>query len=665
MFNRLVRFFSLVLCLSIFYSMFSFSASMAEDISSGICGDNVFWTLDEDGVLLISGSGPMYDYTWRVIGFNIDMATVEIDMPSYSNNKINKIIIEDGVTSIGNRSFCSLEFTEISIPESVTTIGEEAFGSFTLYSIYLPEDINISGCPFLTSITIPDSVISIGKRAFAGCNNLSEIVFGKHIDYIGQEAFDDTAWYNEYPDGIVYAGSCLYKYKNSMPNNTELVIKDGTTCISDYAFYNYENLVSVIIPKSVIKIGENAFENCTKLININMLGQNLESIGSNAFKNCKKLNSLTIPDSVTSIGSNAFENCTNLSTIILSKNLSSINSYLFNKCESMISIIIPSNVSSIGEYAFNGCKNLTTITIPTSVVEIGSYAFNRCSKLENVYFLGSLLQWDRLNTSLSKDVVHCAYIGSGTCGENLNWYLDNNGLLVINGFGEMTSVPWANYKGFIKRVTFADGMTSIADFAFSNCTFEENIIFPNELSFIGASAFLGSKGITKIELSKNAVLIGCAAFYNCVDLEEIILNDGIVNLQENTFFGCSNLKNVTFPKSLNFLADNAFQYCIAITDVYYHGTEEEWESIVFGEGNQYIQNANVHFGVYYFKTGDVDNDGSITASDARLALGRAVDLETFPVGSAEYTACDVDNDGSITASDARLILRAAVGLETL
>ena len=137
--------------------------STASIIDSGECGaegDNVTYTLDSNGVLTISGEGKMDDFDsepWILHCL-----------------KINKAIIEDGVTNIEYRAFGGCELlTEVIIPDSVTSICENAF----------------LGCKSLTKITIPNSVTSIGAGTFYGCESLTEIIIPDSVKSIGEGAF--------------------------------------------------------------------------------------------------------------------------------------------------------------------------------------------------------------------------------------------------------------------------------------------------------------------------------------------------------------------------------------------------------------------------------------------------------------------------------------------
>lgn len=177
---------SLMLIISAFTALpVTASAATAESAAgakSGKTGDCT-WSLDDNGTLTISGNGAMKDY----------YSTESLPW----GNTIEKVIIKNGVTAIGNYTF--------------------------------------DGCYKLTSVSIPDSVTSIGGDAFSG-----------------------TSWYFNQPDGLVYAGKVAYKYKGDMPDGTSVTIKDGTKGISDGALSYYEEMTSITIPDSVTWIGEQA-----------------------------------------------------------------------------------------------------------------------------------------------------------------------------------------------------------------------------------------------------------------------------------------------------------------------------------------------------------------------------------------------------------------------
>ena len=218
------------------------SGSAISSNHSGTFGDNLEWTFS-GGTLTISGEGAMDDYEY-------DYSTVP-----WSGLDINEIVVEDGVTSIGDCAFCDCNSLEsVTIPDSVTSIGEFAF----------------SECTSLTSVAIPDSVTSIGKWAFEDCTSLTSVAI---------------------PDSVTSIGYCAFEH-----------------CTS---------LTSVAIPDSVTSIGDGAFSDCTSLTSV-AIPDSVTSIGRYAFNLCTSLTSVAIPDSVTSIGKNAFYDCNSLADVYYS-----------------------------------------------------------------------------------------------------------------------------------------------------------------------------------------------------------------------------------------------------------------------------------------------------------------------------------------------------------
>ena len=201
---------------------------------------------------------------------------------------------------------------------------------------------------------------------FDGCKGLSSIVIPDNVKTIGSFALRGTDWYESQPDGLVYLGNVLYGYKGEMPEETSVIIKNGTIGIGGSAFTNCQNLVSISIPESVTNIGGGGDD----------LG--MADISSGPFSGCIGITSISIPKSVTDIGYRAFYGCSNLTSINIPNGVKSIKRYAFYKCSSLSSITIPISVNSIESLAFYGCSGLTSIVFPNSVESLGYAAFSGC-----------------------------------------------------------------------------------------------------------------------------------------------------------------------------------------------------------------------------------------------------------------------------------------------
>ena len=229
---------------------------------------DVEWTLSEDGTLTISG-GEMEDYN------DIQKPAPWFVYIYPHRDKIKNIVIEEGVTNIGNYAFDGLCYViSVTIPNSVTSIGHYAFAS----------------CTNLTSVTIPNSVTTIGNSSFSGCMALTSITIPNSVTSIGETAFHCT--------GL-----------------TSMTIPNSVTSIGLGAFASCTSLTSVTIPNSVTTIEYDTFVNCPSLTSIS-IPSSVTYIEHGAFANCPGLTSVTIPSSMTNMEYKVFAGCSSLTTLI-------------------------------------------------------------------------------------------------------------------------------------------------------------------------------------------------------------------------------------------------------------------------------------------------------------------------------------------------------------
>ncbi len=229
-------------------------------VASGTCGDSLTWTLDEEGTLTISGTGPMND------GYASPWITYRY--------QIRTAVLESGVTTVGNYAFMSCtELTSVSLPEGLTSIGDDAF----------------KGCSSLVSINFPESLTSIGFYAFEECWKLSSIKLLSNDIVFGTSPFYKC-------DSLKTAGPLGGGYDYEFCWTEE---------IPAHAFQHCMGLRSVVIPDTVTAIGDYAFWEASEMTDVN-LPAGLTTVGHGAFACCNGLTQLTIPASVTSLGGEAF-----------------------------------------------------------------------------------------------------------------------------------------------------------------------------------------------------------------------------------------------------------------------------------------------------------------------------------------------------------------------
>ena len=324
-------------------------------VDGGYCGkgndwEKLIWTLDDTGTLTISGSGAMKNYS-----------ATSSRAPWYSKrNSIQTVVMESGVTAIGNGAFSDCSgLTSVSIPSSVTSIGEWAFYS----------------CGSLTSVSIPNSVTFIGYAAFSSCNCLTSVSIPGSVTSIGGWAFSSCS---------SLASAC---------------IASGITYIGDGTFQDCSSLTSVSIPNSITSIRGGTFERCSSLTSVS-IPSGVTSIGLDAFEGCSSLTSVSIPSSVSSIEFEAFKNCSNLKDV-----------YYGGSEEQWGKI----RISSFNENLTNAAMHYNAVGgIPVPAVSIpgGKYCVRVVDGESGAPLVGATVVWN--STSATTGTDGCAYFSRFT-----------------------------------------------------------------------------------------------------------------------------------------------------------------------------------------------------------------------------------------------------------
>lgn len=574
------------------------------------CGENLTWEF-ADGILTISGTGDMYDYS-------------EDYLAPWNEHclEITNVTISGGVTSIGSYAFCYCSVKSITLPFGLKHIGISAF-------FY---------CPNIQQIKIPDSVEYIDPYAFSCCKGLHTVQLPASLTLISEELFAEC------------------------DNLRNLSIPDTVTEIGANAFSKCMEFSLTGLPSSIKSIGAAAFANCGNIESLALPGT-LESIGEAAFNGTaiNKANFDGTPERWTAIGGDAcciaqdkidflehtcdfsgwkydehkhWQQCTScgktqsegahtgigdacsvcgaaLSAALDSGSIgdglswslsrsgvltisgsgkmpdfsSVANAAPWDKQKDKIqSAVIESGVQSISGGAFSGCTALEKVSISDTVAQIDLNAFGGCTSLaafEVAEGNKAFLSVGGVLFSAGKKLLRCPV------GKAADYTVPSGTVAIAGGaFKDCAK---------LESLVIPDSVTAIGESAFENCAALKRITLPKNITKLEASCFSGCAALAEIALPDSVKALGEKVFSGCAALKSVKIPAEVTVIPTEAFFGCSSLESITIPKSVSHINERAFDGCTALKKVDYLGSDTDWGQVTKETGNNALDNAEKSF----------------------------------------------------------------------
>ena len=546
-------------------------------VLSGNCGNeggNVTFTLTDEGLLTITGTGAMADYSRDYYSNNY--------APWYQPEitYVTSVVIGEGVTHIGDFAFYNNKLLrEASLPSTVESIGRYAFCDGNLLtSLDLPASLKTIGeyaiaySRNLEEVLMPEGIETIGEDAFAGCQSLKQITLPERLTTIGNYAFNYCTSLQSVniPANAVSLGNGIFDYCSSLSGT--ITIPSGVTNLGYSFFYHCDNLEGVVLPDG------------------------LTSIGSSAFAYCGRLTEIDIPSTVNSIGEDAFA-YSGLTSVSIPEGVTALNEGTFYRCTDLASAELPDSLTEIWREVFQGCSNLKSIDLPEGLTRIDADAFNS-SGLEEIVIPDSVTYWEYRsfngNPSLRKAVIgngvtmipdnafnNCpslteVVIGSGVKSITTNAFKDCTALETIYIPDNVAILYGGIFNGCtsLKNIRLSPNIESLGDSVFNQCTSLEEIELPPALLALGSGVFYGCTGLTSLVIPETVTSLGDNAFKDCTNLEEIDMpaSLGLYTLPASVFENCISLKEITIPDFVRAIGNYAFRNCTSLEKVHYNGT---------------------------------------------------------------------------------------------
>lgn len=619
-----------------------------QDIQEGWT-DDFGYRYSADGRRLLSRTG--FGFFQSVNEYRVKEGTVVICDSVFKDSSLEIINLPDSVKKIGDSAFSGCKYLKsINIPSSLCYFGKLVFSECkSLQNISLPPSLEVikeymfNCCTSLKEINIPLGVKEIHKKAFYHCSSLKELIIPEGVEFIGENAFGGCSKVQEItlptslkeiesnPFGStistigekqysVVCKSPKYFIKNgalytsdkktlvaSLSNESTFEVDEGTIKIGDGAFYENSCLESIVLPSTIVEIGNHAFFGCffTRIL----LPDSIKKIGNLAFGNCEFLSKIVIPKGLEFLGEKAFWGCKRISELVLPNTLRRIEKQSFGCCESMKSITILNpniiiddeafSLSDLQQIEFSGTPSevngdpfcwtdgLKEITVPWGTKKQFCQLFplkkdiiktktksKDANKQEKIDLSTVLTEKDKTEIEACKDDCDFIYTKDGkkllscTNKETVDEpfpFEDEYGNRVV--FYNNRIIGYNDYNNLMDRLDnifyyeVTPGTEIICDNAFSRCENLGGILIPETVKAIGMRAFEDCKSMGTFVFPSEIKVIKEYCFFACKNLESVTLSDSLETIEKCAFEGCRNLKKIDFPETVKTIGFAAFRGC--------------------------------------------------------------------------------------------------------
>ena len=620
---------------------------------------------------------PWAEYRAQIKGVAVNKNITHVGANAFAGYaEISWAYMANTVTSIGEGAFAGTSCRGIIVPSGVSRIEERTFaGCVSLHTVVITSstvsiaDRAFENCPALDEVFYSGSqaqweLMSVGENneALGAADLVCDITRWGYADaFSGQNimwTYCDDGTYTLFGAGGVPPCEVdfpLFDARIGKPVK-KAVIKEGIENIPENLFSGASYLNEIIIPSTVREINQYAFFHCTGITSITVDPANpvyhsdgncliktaskelvlgcvtsvipadgsVTAIIKPAFTDCTGLTSITIPEGIVSIGMETFWRCTGLTSIEFPASLTSVHSYAFYGNDNLTQFtvaegnpvyhstdgclietasktltrgckasVIPDDgsVTSIGFGAFYGTTVLEEISVPYGIVSIGDRAFSCCTKLSHVDLPGSLEVIGEYAFEVDRALTE---------------------ITIPDSVNRIKKGAFCRCSG-LTGITVPDSVTSLGTYAFEYCEALTSAVLPCGLTSIPNNLFTGCRKLASVNIPENVTVIGeCAFDYSA--LTSVTFPDGLTEIKAMAFDGCYGLTSVILPESVTKISTRAFDYCTSLTDVWYKGTQEQWEQIDFGTKNAPLLEAEIHYGYHEHTPGEAVRENVFPAT---------------------------------------------------